>query len=99
VLIRRRSLRWRRRHGDGKAPAVFQETLDDRTADFPVVIPIALSGDEQDVDARLRGHDTAGGERDRGDTQNNSARMPDHVIGSFVYGRADPIDKSSDTLT
>ena len=24
VLIRRRALRWRRRHGDGKAPAVFQ---------------------------------------------------------------------------
>src|ERR1044071_1677383 len=55
----------RRRHGDGKAPALFEETLDDRTADFPVVIPVALPGDEQDVDARLRGYEAACGERDR----------------------------------
>ena len=79
VLVRRRALRRRRRHGDGKAPAVFQLTLDDRTADFPVVIPVALPGDEQDFDARLRGrgHDAACGERQRCDKQNG---ISDHVI-------------------
>src|SRR4029079_18445436 len=46
VLIRRRAPRWRRRHGNREAPAVFQLTLDDRTADFPVVIAVALPGDE-----------------------------------------------------
>ena len=84
VLIRFRALRRRRRHGDGKAPAVFQLTLDDRTADFPVVIAIALPGDEQDFDARLRGqHDAACGERNGRDEQNGSPGIPEHVIGSF----------------
>jgi hypothetical protein len=52
------------------------------------VIPIALPGDEQDVDARLRGHDAGCAERDRREKQNSSARIPHHVIGSFVYGSA-----------
>ena len=53
VLIRRRAFRRRRLHAHGKAPALLQLPFDDRAADFPVVIPVALAGDEKHLDGRL----------------------------------------------
>jgi hypothetical protein len=62
------------------------------------VIPIALPGDEQDSDSRLRGHGAACGEDKRRDTQRGSAlqgvptqtaRIPDHVIELLQYAESD----------